>query len=361
MTKLSDLYESISEYVKESEFTTYSGALQSQIDAKPDTLLDLDDTPLTYEANKYLKSTTSGTEWTTVSGAGGTSFHSELSELDYASAGHTGFASSAALTTHASSSDHDGRYYTETEVDTISGSLSAEIDSDISTHAASADHDGRYYTETELDGGQLDDRYYTETEVDTISGSLQSNIDAKPDTLLELTDTPAAYDDGKLLKSTTSGTEWATVSGAGMNDLVDDTTPQLGGDLDANSHDINMGDQLISRPEIKDYSETKTAPSSSAGTLTLDIVNGNVFAVTLTENVTTLNFNNPSPTGKACSFTLILTQDSTPRTLAWPVSVKWDSGIAPTISTASAIYVLTFVTVDAGTIWYGFLAGSEMA
>lgn len=27
-------------------------------------------------------------------------------------------------------------------------------------------HDGRYYTETELDGGQLDNRYYTETEVD---------------------------------------------------------------------------------------------------------------------------------------------------------------------------------------------------
>lgn len=33
-------------------------------------------------------------------------------------------------------------------------------------------------------------------------------------TLLELTDTPAAYDSGKYLKSTISGTEWATVSGA---------------------------------------------------------------------------------------------------------------------------------------------------
>ena len=55
---------------------------------------------------------------------------------------------------------HDGRYYTETELD--AGQL-----------------DNRYYTETELDAGQLDNRYYTETEVDTISGSLQSQIDGK--------------------------------------------------------------------------------------------------------------------------------------------------------------------------------------
>jgi len=45
-------------------------------------------------------------------------------------------------------------------------------------HSASGDHDGRYYTETELDAGQLDDRYYTETEVDTISGSLNDKISA---------------------------------------------------------------------------------------------------------------------------------------------------------------------------------------
>lgn len=143
--------------------------------------------------------------------------------------------------------------------------------------------------------------------------------------------------------------------------LVEDTSPQLGGDLDVNGHAINMADQVLSRPEIKDYSETKTGPSSSSNVLTLDVVNGNVFEVTLTENVTTLNFSNPSPTGRSCSFTLVLIQDSTPRTVAWPGSVKWGSGAAPTISAASAIYVLTFFTTDAGTTWYGFLAGSGMA
>lgn len=35
----------------------------------------------------------------------------------------------------------------------------------LTTHKSSADHDGRYYTETELNNGQLDNRYYTETEL----------------------------------------------------------------------------------------------------------------------------------------------------------------------------------------------------
>jgi len=49
----------------------------------------------------------------------------------------------------------DFEIYEQSEVDTISGALSLEIDSDITAHSASADHDGRYYTETELDAGQL--------------------------------------------------------------------------------------------------------------------------------------------------------------------------------------------------------------
>jgi len=72
-------------------------------------------------------------------------------------------------TTATSSTNLDGRYYTETELD--NGQL-----------------DSRYYTETELDNGQLDNRYYTETEADanfvdvtgdTMSGDLvvNANID----------------------------------------------------------------------------------------------------------------------------------------------------------------------------------------
>lgn len=145
----------------------------------------------------------------------------------------------------------------------------------------------------------------TSTEVDTVSGTLQTNIDGKANT--------------------------------------------------------NMEDEVFSRAEIKDYSETKTAPSSASNVLTLDIVNGNVFSTLLTENVTTFNFNNPSPSGKACSFTWVMTQHSAAVTVTWPAAVKWDSGTAPTITANNGIYVFTFMTYDAGTTWYGFLAGSEMA
>lgn len=43
------------------------------------------------------------------------------------------------------------KVFSSEKVNTISGVLSTEIDGDISTHAASGDHDGRYYTETEID------------------------------------------------------------------------------------------------------------------------------------------------------------------------------------------------------------------
>jgi len=43
---------------------------------------------------------------------------------------------------------------------------------DLTAHKASSDHDGRYYTEAELNAGQLDTRYYTEAEVDAIIAAL---------------------------------------------------------------------------------------------------------------------------------------------------------------------------------------------
>ena len=44
-----------------------------------------------------------------------------------------------------------------------------------------------------------------------------------------------------------------------------------------NSKDIDMNGHVISNPELRDYSETKTSPSSTSGVLTLDISLGNVF------------------------------------------------------------------------------------
>lgn len=125
---------------------------------------------------------------------------------------------------------------------------------------------------------------------------------------------------------------------------------------------FNFADFQLIRPELKDYAETRPTPSSSSNTLTLDLTTGNVFEVTLTENVTTLTISNPPATGKGGSFTLILKQNgSGGHTFNWPASLRWASGNAPTLTTAAnAVDILTFITTDAGTTWYGFLAGGDM-
>jgi len=53
------------------------------------------------------------------------------------------------------------------------------------------------------------------------------------------------------------------------------------------AHRVNMERSRIDQAVFRDLSWTKTAPAISAGTLTLDISTGNVFEVSLTQNVTT--------------------------------------------------------------------------
>jgi hypothetical protein len=47
--------------------------------------------------------------------------------------------------------------------------VSAAVQDNLNTHKGSSDHDGRYYTEAELDAGQLDNRYFRENEFITVS------------------------------------------------------------------------------------------------------------------------------------------------------------------------------------------------
>jgi len=123
---------------------------------------------------------------------------------------------------------------------------------------------------------------------------------------------------------------------------------------------INFQDEQAIRPEIKDYAETVNVLGDlGGGTDAIDITAGNVVTATVSTSTQTFTFTNPSATGKACSFTLILTNGGS-QTVNWPSSVDWAGGSAPSL-TSSGVDVLTFTTVDAGTIWYGFAAGLAMA
>ena len=127
--------------------------------------------------------------------------------------------------------------------------------------------------------------------------------------------------------------------------------PLAGGTM---SGETIFADQLVTRPVLKDYAETKVAMAAHAVDLSL----GNVQTYTLSGNQT-LTFTNPPATGTSGSFTLLVTNGGS-ATLTWPTSVDWAAATAPTL-TASGVDVITFTTIDAGAIWYGFAAGLAMA
>ena len=82
----------------------------------------------------------------------------------------------------------------------------------------------------------------------------------------------------------------------------------------------------------------------------IDVSAGTVFTKTITAN-TTISFSSvPAAPATAC-VTLILTNGGS-KTVTWPSSVKWSGGTAPDL-TASGVDVLTFLTIDGGTTWYG--------
>lgn len=81
---------------------------------------------------------------------------------------------------------------------------------------------------------------------------------------------------------------------------------------------------------------------------------GSVISFTLAGDLSlTLNANVVSD--KAREIKLIITKQST-YNITWPDSVMWDSSTAPVL-TSDKINILTLLTVDNGTTWYGFTNG----
>jgi len=134
--------------------------------------------------------------------------------------------------------------------------------------------------------------------------------------------------------------------------------PKAGGTL---TGAVDAGDQIISKAVFKDVGETLVTNGTSGSAATIDLENGNFYKITLTANCT-LTFSNPPASGTAGSFTLFLVQDGTgSRTVTWPGTVDWAAATAPTLTTtAAAVDVLTFITLDGGTVWNGFVAGQAM-
>ena len=185
----------------------------------------------------------------------------------------------------------------------------------------------------------------TNVEHDILHSNLSKTVVALQ-TKLGITDSNAAADQ-VLVGSGASTTAWGstltsmTLAGATLSGAVDG------------------GAQVISNPVVKDYGETvNVIGATGGGTQDIDITAGNVVTATVDTSTNTFTFSNPSVSGVSCSFTLILTNGGS-QTVNWPATVDWAAATAPTL-TAAGVDVLTFMTVDAGAIWYGFAGGLDM-
>jgi len=87
---------------------------------------------------------------------------------------------------------------------------------------------------------------------------------------------------------------------------------------------------------------------------TIDCDLGSVISFTLAGDLSlTLNANAVSD--KAREIKLIITKQSN-YNITWPDSVMWPNSTAPVL-TSDKINILTLLTVDNGTTWYGFTNG----
>jgi len=138
-------------------------------------------------------------------------------------------------------------------------------------------------------------------------------------------------------------------------DTISEKTSANGVNIDS----VTLKDGAVVGAALTDYVETDVAVTSTSGVIAIDLANGNTGSVTLSENITDIDFTNV-PTDGTSSFTLKVTQDGTgSRTMAIDaITVNGGgdvTGLTPgaaglTLSTGAAdIDLVSFLFFDAGT------------
>lgn len=102
-------------------------------------------------------------------------------------------------------------------------------------------------------------------------------------------------------------------------------------------------------------SEPVISTSTDSSTLQLDLASSNVFNITLNNNISTLELQNPAANGSV--ITLII-QNQSNYDITWPASIVWSQGSAPAL-TSSGTDILSLISVNSGTSFYGFVSGQN--
>lgn len=145
------------------------------------------------------------------------------------------------------------------------------------------------------------------------------------------------------LTLTGSGTSAVTLTLGGTLDISADTTPQLGGTLDANNNDVTNVDKITA----KEFVAGNQTVTSTAGVVTVDAISGTFVEITLSEDITTFNVRNMV---KGEPLTIMINTGAGAFAVSgWQKdgsapNFLWSGGTAPTITTtASKVDIVTLI------------------
>ena len=157
-----------------------------------------------------------------------------------------------------------------------------------------------------------------------------------------------------------NGVDYAWIAAGG--DLVNDTSPQLGGNLDVNGHAIfgttveigtSSNGDIILNPngtgniELRQsYNERFVNLGSLSGTEVIDVSSGSHFYGNLQSTTTFVFSGETSTSNQVDSFTLyVFKQTSFSVSITWPTEVLWSGGTAPDVPATGETDIYVFTTI----------------
>lgn len=156
-------------------------------------------------------------------------------------------------------------------------------------------------------------------------------------------------------------------------EVINDSSPELGGDLDLNSRDITGNGNINISGSINNVNATGVATFNgglittefaekvnnigNGGTdMSIDLSNGSHVVATLSEPSTNITFSRGISVD-SIGFTLVLTNGADNQAIVWPSNIKWPANTTPSRTTVSGkTDIWVFVSSDGGTNWYGNVA-----
>ena len=134
------------------------------------------------------------------------------------------------------------------------------------------------------------------------------------------------------------------------------------------SGNVNLQDNVLSRVEFLDYFERYVDLgdfASKGAQIPIDLSTAQVFRTKLTVACTGLTLSNipDNANANAVGFSLLFVGDGTARTMTWNIGsagISWAAGTAPTYtSTANKIDIYSFLSINGGSNWLGFVGGQN--